>query len=124
MKIVFASPERDLLLSYGRLLKDKGHNVITAFDGTQVVGSLGENPDILIIDEKMPRIPSGRLVETANKNGVPAIIMTYRADASDGDGTGMIARLPFPFTPKTLLALCAGMVNKSKNFDGAVTNGE
>ena len=49
MNILLADSHRDLLQSYERLLTMKGHQVTTAFDGTQVVQLTAERRFDLVI---------------------------------------------------------------------------
>jgi len=119
MKILFASPERDLLASYGRLLTEEGFDVLTAFDGTQAVELL-DSADLLIIDEKIPRVSSESIIKQAGERGTPVIVLTYRAGAAD---VGGVSYLPFPFAPQKLISLCEKRGERQKNLNGGDING-
>ncbi len=76
MNILFAASDRDLLSGFRRLLGAKGHQVQTAFDGTQVLAKLsGETFDLTVLDESLPRISRSRLLQALNEAKVPVILL-------------------------------------------------
>ena len=79
MNILLADSHRDLLQSYERLLTMKGHQVTTAFDGTQVVQLTAERRfDLVILEEHLPRISGDSLLEMLRDANVPVIVMLDR----------------------------------------------
>ena len=108
MKILLADPDRDFLLSYEKILEIDGHEVETAFDGTQVLTkAAGSRFDLVLLDSDIPRIDSVRIVRHLNEEGVPVAILS-------GDGKKVQERfketrvrswLYFPFGPAEIRAL-------------------
>ena len=61
MRVLFAVPDRDLLRCYDKLLEAAFGDVVTAFDGTQVLTMLIEEQyDIVVLDRKLPRVEHQR----------------------------------------------------------------
>ena len=77
MKILFAAPDRDLLECYRKLLEKDFGEIVTAFDGTQVLSVLSnETFDIAVIDESIPRIDFKTLISHIKDKELPVIILT------------------------------------------------
>ena len=108
MKILFASPHRDLTEAYAKLLQAEGHPTVTAFEGTQVVRlAAAEKPDLVLLDESIPRIPADKLTANLHAEGIPVAVLTkdrimtrhfLRAELPE-------AYLAFPFEPQDLFDL-------------------
>ncbi len=108
MKILLADPDRDFLTSYGKILEIDGHEVETAFDGTQVITkTAGSRFDLVLLNSDLPRIDSVRIVRHLNEEGVPAAVLS-------GDGKKIEERfkeekgaayLYFPFGPAEMRSL-------------------
>ena len=108
MKILLADPDRDFLTSYGKILEIDGHEVETAFDGTQVITkTAGSRFDLVLLNSDLPRIDSVRIVCHLNEEGVPAAVLS-------GDGKKIEERfkeekvaayLYFPFGPAEMRSL-------------------
>lgn len=95
MKILLASPERDLLKCYKALFEADLGETVTAFDGTQVLSLLSaEAFDIALLDNELPRIEYGKLIGQAKENNVPVIALTNGADTSQINAN---AYLKYPF---------------------------
>ena len=74
MKILFAAPDRDLLECCKKLLEDDFGEVVTAFDGTQVLSLLSsEKFDAAILDEAIPRIGFEKLIARMRETELPVI---------------------------------------------------
>ncbi len=115
MKVLFASPERDLLAGYKHLLEAGDHVVSTAFDGTQVLSMVAkEHPDAVILDEAIPRIDVQRLLDFCRGEDVPVIELTRRAvDLRMLIQEPLAASyLPFPFTPGELKKRLAAVLRR------------
>ena len=105
MKILFAAPDRDLLECFGKLLKSDGFEVVTAFDGTQVLFLLSnERFDLVVLDRDLPRIACGKLLARSRQKELPSVILTVPATTADRptDGLQPDAVLPYPFTAEQL----------------------
>ena len=76
MKILLASLDRDLLECYKKLLEPDLGQIVTAFDGTQVLSLLStERFDIAVLDNELPRIEYGKLFGQAKEKNVPVIAL-------------------------------------------------
>lgn len=100
MKILFAAPDRDLLECYKQLLEADLGETVTAFDGTQVLTLLStEDFDILILDQRIPRVGHKTIIERANAKNVPAITLTDEpAGIRQTEKPSINGRLSYPFT--------------------------
>lgn len=99
MKILFASPERDLLFVYQRLLGKRGHDVDTAFDGVQVLEwTRGKTYDAAVLDGSLPRVDVGMLTDVLKENNVYTVLLSDRENKEKCDGY-----LAFPFLPEELI---------------------
>ena len=108
MRILFAAPDRDLIESYQLLLTPLFGDVATAFDGTQVLSLLDrEKFDILVMDEGLPRVDSGRIVERLEERGTPVIMLKTGAVTVRQLTEPVLpnALLPYPFEPAELAEL-------------------
>ena len=126
MKILFAASDRDLLNSYSRLLTVDGHDVMTAFDGTQVVTMLTENSyDIAVVGERLPNVNLEHLFRLFDDEGVPVVLITYkRVDSSVLCNPALpCSYLPLPFLPDELRNII-DIVYKKKHSDEMFTAGD
>ncbi len=118
MKILLADSDRDLLMSYERLLTLDGHEVQTAFDGTQVAAMPPRALyDAAVLAEDLPRVSHEDLVRMLQGQGTPVIaLLTRRVTARHLLRPALPnAYLPFPFLPGDLRALLASVVEKKKS---------
>ena len=80
MKLLFAAPDRDLLECFGKLLQSGTCQVVTAFDGTQVLSPLSaEGFDIVVLDRELPRVGCRNLIEKSKEKHIPVILLTCAA---------------------------------------------
>ncbi len=108
MKILLESSDRDLLHSYAKLLTLDGHEVVSAFDGAQVLSMLQEQGwDLLLLEDAPPRVKREILISVARDQEVPVIVMLcgrlqvrhlLRSDLPE-------AYLSLPFLPTDLAGL-------------------
>ena len=126
MKILLADSDRDLLNSYERLLRLNGHEVGEAFDGTRVFSLLKEEKwDILLMEDRLPRVGRKELAAQARENGVPIIVLIR-----EGISVQQLlaedlpeAYLSLPFLPEDLNGLIENVLEK-KNSGGGFPCGE
>lgn len=77
MKILFAAPDRDLLECYKELLEGEYGEIVTAFDGAQVLTLLSaESFDAVIIDRALPRVDGKTLIRRISERKLPVIVLT------------------------------------------------
>ena len=82
MKILLASPERDLLECYKTLLQSDVGEVVTAFDGAQVLSLINaEKFDIAVLDTELPRVQYGVLLEKIKEKNVASVAMINEAES-------------------------------------------
>ena len=117
MRLLFATPERDLLTAYKRLLETGDCTVSTAFDGTQVLTAVAkEHPDAVVLDEALPRIDIRHLLTVCREEDIPVIELTRR----EVDLKMLIREpapsdyLPFPFEPSELRERIAAVLRRRK----------
>lgn len=117
MKILLADADRDFLSAYERLLTRCGHQVLCAFDGTQIPPLLAQGPvGMAILHESLPRMPHDQLIRLLREEGIPVIVLT------DGKITARVltrpalacAYLPFPFLPEEILGLMERVVARAE----------
>jgi DNA-binding response OmpR family regulator len=95
MKILLASSDRDLLECYKILLEADLGQTVTAFDGTQVLSLLSSEAfDTAVLDDELPRIEFGKLINQAHEKNIPVIALTNGADTGQ---TQADAYLKYPF---------------------------
>ena len=85
MKILVVDDEKLLVKGIRFNLENEGYEVITGCDGMEAVELAGsENPDIIVLDLKMPRLEGleacGKIREFSD---VPIIMLTAKADDMD-----------------------------------------
>lgn len=120
MKILFASPERDLLFVYQRLLGQRGHEVDTAFDGVQVLeGARGKNYDAAILDGSLPRVEIGTLADALMENKVYTVLLSDKENKEKCDGY-----LAFPFLPEELFGALRKVEIRDRNKTGGTETSE
>lgn len=77
MKVLFAAQDRDLLECYKELLKTDLGEIVTAFDGTQVLSLIAsEHFDIAILDSSVPRVDHKTLVKRTQEKKIPVVVLT------------------------------------------------
>ena len=104
MKILFCSAERDLLMTYSRLLKAEGYDVATAFDGPQLTALLTLEDTFVILDPKLPRLDPKRMLQYM-QDGRPLMLLMgeRRIPAAYSELLPAEAFLFYPFSPDDLL---------------------
>ena len=116
MRILFASPDRDLLECYRRILEADLGETVTAFDGTQAASLLAsERFDAAVLDSEIPRIACGTLAARMRERDLPVVVLTkdpvtVRLLAEEAPAN---AYLPFPFLPEELESLIRDTLEKA-----------
>lgn len=108
MKILLADSDRDMLMCFQKLITLSGREVMTAFDGTQVVNLLaGSRFDLVILNDRIPRVRSSEIIKHLNEEDIPVIvILENKVNAKLlTDEVLANAYLPLPFLPNELLTL-------------------
>ncbi|MDQ3327206.1 MAG: response regulator transcription factor [Chloroflexota bacterium] len=115
MKVLVADDDRVVRRIVTVKLSGLGYAVSEAVDGQEVIERLegGEVPDLLIVDNQMPRLNGLQLVRTIrgsadrNLSALPVIMLTARQgeqDIIDGLEAGLDDYIVKPFSPDELAA--------------------
>src|SRR4030042_3467341 len=80
-KILIVDDERDIIKALTIRLRGAGYEVVTAFDGAQgIFTAHKENPDLIILDIRMPAgngfSVAEKLKESVNTLAIPVIFLT------------------------------------------------
>ena len=77
MKILIADSDRDLLISYKKLLELDSNDVIAVFDGAQAIMQLANNKfDVVILNRNIPRVDSKQIIKMLNDDNIPVIVLS------------------------------------------------
>ncbi len=120
MKILIADADRDLLISYKKLLELDSHDVLTVFDGTQTIMQLGNNKfDIVILNRNIPRVDSKQIIKMLNDDNIPVIVLSDKKVTSGVLLDNILANsyLSFPFLPYELDERIKDVVTKISSKD-------
>ena len=86
MKILLADDEQCIHSIVSRIADDEGYELVSAYDGAQVLEVFeAEAPDLVILDVMMPRMDGFQVCRTlrAEGNNVPIIMITAREEETD-----------------------------------------
>ncbi len=109
-RILIVDDEESLVETLSVLLKREGFEVITALSGTEGIEKLGQNPDVVLTDVRMPKVSGiDVLAQTKSKKpDVPVVLMTAQASlqsAIQAVNQGAFYYVQKPFTNDELLAI-------------------
>jgi len=82
-KILIVDDDKDLCFNLSCILKEEGHEVVTASDGKQALKTLAKSsPDLVLLDVKLPGMSGVELLEEMKKIGknIPVIMLTASSD--------------------------------------------
>ncbi len=106
MRILFAAPDRDLLECFREILKEDLGETVTAFDGTQVLSLISQEPfDIVILDSGIPRIGYRELIARIREKKIPSVVLSEKPVSSlrTAGEEQADAYLAYPFSADTLI---------------------
>ena len=113
MKILFASPDRDLLSAYAILLGNSETEVEKAFDGTFVLTRLEEgHPDLMILSNDIPRVDSRKILAFCAGKKIPVILLLDSKPRSAEAVENASEYLIMPFSPRELKAVIKKVTDK------------
>ncbi len=119
MRVMLANHDRDFLLAFTRLIEYENDEVTAVFDGTQVISKLAsqQKPDIVVLDENIPRISSREILKQLNESDIPVIMISDRKINSGKLMDKMLANayLSLPFMPSELTTLIKSVDSKHKS---------
>ena len=120
MKILFAAPDRDLLACYRELLQPLFGEIVTAFDGTQVLSLLSaEHFDVLLLDRNIPRVEHKTILARVRESGIPVIVLT-----DEPVGVHALTNEPLPGAYLTYPFTAARLADVIRDTLGKVSSGE
>lgn len=108
MKILLAEADRDFLSTFRQLLSLDGHEVVTVFDGTQVITkTTTEHFDLVVLSHQIPRIDCRTLILSLSEKNIPTIVLLDTKISSSILMSEILANayLAFPFFPNELTEL-------------------
>lgn len=123
MRILFATPDRDLSECYKRLLDESLGETVTAFDGAQVMNLIAaESFDAAVIDRGIPRVGIKTLTAKIKEKGIPVIALSDEPPSARRLAEEPLpsACLSYPFDSKKLCAVitdAAGMAAGGAGFE-------
>ena len=116
MHILLAAPDRNFLECYQQILAPSFGEVVTAFDGTQILALLQEERfDLVLLDSDVPRVDRRILVRRIREKKIPLIEMTA-GDGREGEAQPD-ACLSHPFTPEEICGAVKELL-KTENGSG------
>ncbi|HEX8666833.1 MAG TPA: response regulator [Allosphingosinicella sp.] len=116
LKVLLVDDHDGVRATTAALLRDLGHAVVEASDGSQVPALLADGAggcDLLISDYAMPHVSGAEVIRQARESqpGLPAIIITGYADSqSISRRPDDVLVLSKPFTPEQLKAAIGSAV--------------
>ena len=102
MRILLVDDEEIIHHTVGAFLRDFGHEVVSAKDGSEALTCLGEHDfDLIFSDIRMPVIGGLQLLETVQKRfpGTPIVLMTGCGDENTTETALALGALAFPNKP-------------------------
>jgi CheY-like chemotaxis protein len=108
VKVLIADDDRLVRTMLADLLREMGHEVVSAENGVEAVALCGrERPDLVVLDLLMPRLSGLDALRAIRESGssVPAILLTAISDGSFREMEGADAvelRLDKPVTRRAL----------------------
>lgn len=120
MKILIADSDRDLLISYKKLLELDSNDVIAVFDGAQAIMQLANNKfDIVILNRNIPRVDSKQIIKMLNDDNIPVIVLSDKKITSGVLLDNILANsyLSFPFLPYELSDRMKDVISKISSKD-------
>ena len=123
MRILLAAPDRDLLTCYREILAVPFGEVVTAFDGTQVLSLLQtESFDLVLLDSDIPRVSRKGLFRRIREKKIPVIEMTAGRNLPGDPAPDAV--LTYPFTPEEICAAVSSQLQMTAQDAGEEASDE
>jgi len=110
-KILLVDDERDIVEFLKYNLEQDDFAVISAYDGSEALDKMEENPDLVILDIMMPKLDGfevcRKIRQNKNYENIPVIFLTAKggeADEIQGLELGAVDYIQKPISPKVLVA--------------------
>ncbi len=122
--IALVDDDRNILTSVSIALESEGYRVMTYTDGLSALdGFAGANPDLAILDIKMPRMDGMELLRRLRqKSDVPVIFLTSKDDEIDelfGLKMGADDFIKKPFSQRLLVERVKAVLRRAQTRDPA-----
>ncbi len=119
MKILIAEQDRDFSSAFSILFGMDSDTVTVVYDGTQVISRLenGQDFDIAVVDESLPRINAKKLLEPLSARNIPVIVLTSEKLTASKLTASPLANeyISLPFLPAELAGLIKSVSDKKKS---------
>ena len=120
--VLVVEDERDILDLLDFNLRQAGHKVIKALDGTEGLRlALAENPDVVVLDLMLPGMDGKevcrRLRQSESTRGTPVLMLTALASETDriiGFELGADDYLTKPFSPRELVLRVQAILRRTE----------
>jgi two-component system, OmpR family, response regulator ChvI len=127
-KIALVDDDRNILTSVAMTLEAEGYSVATYTDGASGLDGLtSDQPDLAILDIKMPRMDGMELLRRLRqKSDVPVIFLTSRDDEIDelfGLKMGADDFITKPFSQRLLVERVKAILRRSNAREAVASNG-
>ena len=122
MKILLADDEQRMHAIVSRIADDEGYELVSAFDGPQVLEVFeAEAPDLVILDVMMPGLDGIEVLRRLREGGVstPTLFLTARTEVDqrvEGLDAGADDNLPKPFATPELLSRVRAMLRRRDTY--------
>ena len=107
-KILIADDEKDIVEMLSAFFSGKGYNILTAYNGEEILRKLEGAPDIILLDLGLPDIDGVEVIRRIRSwSNVPIIVISARSEDSDkidALDAGADDYLTKPFSVDELLA--------------------
>ncbi len=119
-KILIVDDEKDIVETLSFMLKTKGYETITAYDGEEGLKlAKEEHPDLIILDVMMPKINGYKICRLlkydAKYKNIPIVMVTARSQEGDkliGEETGADRYITKPFEFSDILDVINELIDK------------
>jgi two-component system response regulator MprA len=128
MKVLLVEDDHALRDVLGRALREEGYRVVTASDGRSGLASLGEMPDVVVLDIGLPDSDGRDVCAAMRAQGMhaPVLFLTARAGLHDrlaGFAVGGDDYLTKPFHVSELVARLGALIKRSTSAAREVGEG-
>jgi DNA-binding response OmpR family regulator len=121
-KILVAEDERDIRELIGHTLRFAGFEVVLAAHGGEAVEKApGENPDLIILDVRMPKVTGyeacRQLKENPDTAEIPIVFLSAKGQESEikeGLASGASEYILKPFAPDDLVNQIQGILRRAQ----------
>lgn len=122
-RVVLVDDDRNITLSVSMILEEEGYDVTICNDGEQGCGRiLSDEPDIVILDIKMPRMDGLEVLSKIREKyrNLPVIMLTSKDDELDeilGLRLGADDYITKPFSQRLLIERIKVLLRRKKMFE-------